>query len=139
MKLVTLSDLHIGKWGTYGLDMLEKAESMRGDVLWLNGDIIEPGNGVDERAIFTRIGKMKGNNFEHIVWVAGNNCLELDCVSGSLHERLLNLSKHLGSEGIVLLDEGIVEIRDHCLVGSIGWYNGDLWVESSPDRDWETV
>ena len=135
MRIVTLSDLHIGKWGEYGLEMLSKEESMEGDILWLNGDIIEPDKGVDEREVFRRIQKMK-ERYSHIVWVAGNNCLEMSSLVGNVSEYRDELAKLLGDYDIHLLDNSYLEVSGFALIGSIGWSNGDLWVKSEHNSDY---
>ena len=130
MKIVSLSDLHIGKWENYGMNLLKMASTMTGDVLWLNGDIIEPKSNINEELVFTEISKLK-EYYDHIVWVAGNNCLELKCLSDQIINYRYELSGILHQYGIQLLDDRPLFINDYALIGSIGWSNGDLWTKSS--------
>lgn len=128
MQIVTLSDLHIGKWNNFGMSMLDKARDIGGNILWLNGDIIEPEAGVNEEFVLNQI-KHLTSDFDLIVWVAGNNCLELKSLTGpisSYNEELFNV---LDSYDIHLLDFSSITFGDYELIGSIGWHNGDLWVQ----------
>lgn len=129
MKITFLSDLHIGKWNNYGHNLIEKASGISGDILWLNGDIIEPGVSVDEDSVFLKLGKLR-DNYNHVVWVAGNNCLELDCVSGPIKSYAENFSEVLRNYGIHLMDNQALTIGDYAFIGSIGWSNGELWAPS---------
>jgi Icc-related predicted phosphoesterase len=129
MKIVALSDLHIGKWNDYGINLLDKAGKIGGDVLWLNGDIIEPTVGVNEFEIFDKISDI-GKYFNNVVWVAGNNCLELNCLSGPVINYAIEFGDILSKYNIHLLDRGSLNLGDYCLIGSIGWSNGALWSPS---------
>lgn len=137
MKLVTLSDLHIGKWGSYGDDLITEAEQNEGNVFWLNGDIFEPdGDNVpDIMAYLKRLGGLH-DRYDRVVWVAGNNDLEWDLLTGPVSDYKSELGDILGSERIHLLDGSPLVIGDFALIGNIGWSDGGLWEPSRNDTEW---
>lgn len=137
MRVVTLSDLHIGKWGDYGDKLIESAEKNEGNVLWLNGDIFEPDGdeAPDIMAYLKRLGKLH-DRYDHVVWVAGNNDLEWDLLTGPVSDYKRELGDILSSERIHLLDGNPVEVGEFALIGNIGWSNGGLWEPSRNDTEW---
>jgi predicted phosphodiesterase len=137
MRVVTLSDLHIGKWGSYGDDMLSDAEKNSGDILWLNGDIFEPDadQRVDLDKYLNQIKNMK-SSYDNIVWVAGNNDLELEFLKAPVSEYAEEFGSILESFGIHLLDRDPLNIGEFSIVGNIGWSDGSLWEPSVTHSEW---
>ena len=137
MRIVTLSDLHIGKWGDYGKDLFESAEKDSAEVLWLNGDIFEPDADPlpDVEDYLKRAGKLH-SQYDHVVWVAGNNDLELDILKGPVTNYAEEFGSVLESFGIHLLDRSPLVTGDIVLVGNIGWSNGGLWEPSIASSEW---
>ena len=137
MRIVTLSDLHIGKWESYGDDLLCNAEKDSGNILWLNGDIFEPDSEhkVDLDKYLARIGNMR-SSYDNIVWVAGNNDLELEFLKAPVSDYADEFGSILESFGIHLLDREPLAIGDFKAVGNIGWSDGSLWEPSVTHSEW---
>lgn len=151
MKIMTLTDLHLGAkgsdqgtpWEGFFETMVQRAfgRAMQEtfDVFLFLGDAAEPGP-ENDRSLYLRqaIATLSQLPIAHKLWVAGNN--DIECLDGPLSGYIEELGNLLGDH-FYLLDEGPVYLGEDsdkhsttAFVGNLGWYNGSLWRGTEEER-----
>jgi len=131
MRILTVSDLHIGKldWNRYGEIVLERLErhSDEADVLVIGGDIIDPtgDRATNERRLRDALVRIGHSRIRNKVAVVGNN--DIDCFDGPIAEYVERMAPWYADAGIHLLDAASTEIEGILFAGTLGWCNGELY------------
>jgi len=127
MKIMTLSDLHHGKWGTWGMKAVQRAgkeaRDHQIDVLLLGGDLAEPSPENQYRGeVLSKIMQLP---IPHKLWVIGNN--DLEDLRGPISQYAQEAHSLVSADGIQVLDYAPVTIDGVTFVGNLGWFDGSLW------------
>lgn len=131
MRIITVSDLHIGKksLGNFGINIAKSLSQIDGDVLYFGGDLAEPNKEVPQKG---------WDNFKQglellakspaltKVFTLGNNDLE-QLQYSKLTEHYDELRQLIGEFGFHLLDYAPNIVNNVAFVGNVGWYDGSLW------------
>lgn len=133
MKILVLSDTHLGKPGWDGETVFEKAwelaRSTPIDVVIHGGDLVEPGT---DGTLQQGLAALKAIRARCHLWVAGNNDIEglLGVVSNPRavsYEYAAMLSLQARKFGVHVLDDMPVEIDGIGFVGNFVGYSLSLW------------
>ncbi len=132
MHILTLSDLHLGKWDGFAEACIEEArrvaEAQQPEVLLLGGDLVEPGAGRLE-AVLERIAAVP---VAHRLWVVGNNDLEV--LPGPLSDYAAQAARLAAPYGVQVLDAAPQVIDGVGFVGNLGAFDGSLWRGGEAER-----
>lgn len=138
LKIIALSDLHIGKWNGFGerkiQQVIERTNKEKFDVFLFNGDLAEPNYDSDKRYsenFFTGIHLISQINTKHKFFVLGNNDLELFSNSSNI---IHDIESYLSDYDIHLLDLYPKEINGITFLGAFLGWNGDLWKPSTFEK-----
>lgn len=131
MRIVTLSDLHVGKesWRNFGVEKAEAVAGIEADVLYFGGDLAEPDKEFPQQGWdnFRRgLELLARSPASTKVFTLGNNDLE-QLQEARLTEHYDEMSERVSEYGFHLLDRAPLIVGDIAFVGNVGWYNGSLW------------
>ncbi len=131
MKIVTVSDLHIGKdsWGRFGLEKAAAAAEIEADVLYFGGDLAEPDKDDPQKGwkCFKQgLELLARSSAKKKLFTLGNNDLE-QLQKAKLTEHYEEMRTRVNEYGFHLLDDTPSVIGNIAFVGNVGWYNGSLW------------
>jgi hypothetical protein len=129
LKIVAISDLHIGKeeWGNFGIEKAKVASGISDvDVLYFGGDLSEQ---IEGDAGFERGLEILAASPARVkLFTLGNNDLE-HISSSALTNHYEEFSKKIGAFGFHLLDSKPFLLGKLAFVGNVGWYDGSLWTK----------
>lgn len=132
MKLLLVSDTHVGHRGWNGFDpwLLTKAraaaEAERIDVMVFGGDLVEPD--APGAKLEDGLALLQQIPVATKLWVAGNNDIEFLFGQQDLKDTYMTKLGALARQfGVHLLDEAPVTVGDTTFVGNFGGYDISLW------------
>ena len=131
MRIVTVSDLHIGKesWGDFGIRKSQDVAKIDTDVLYFGGDLAEPNKKNPQIGWenFRRGLELLSKSSAQIkIFTLGNNDLE-QLRNSRLTEHYNEMRECVGEYSFHLLDDTPLVVGDVAFVGNVGWYDGTLW------------
>ncbi|MFN3200484.1 MAG: metallophosphoesterase [Bradymonadia bacterium] len=125
--IMTLSDLHHGKWGTWAADTIkqaiETAHRESPDVLLLGGDLAEPSP--DHRFQDEVLNLLAEIPVKEKLWVVGNN--DLEDLEGPISGYAAEAQLLAAPFGIHVLDHAPAIVDGVAFLGNLGWFDGSLW------------